>query len=68
MKYLLKTKGTAKIPDYIQIRDKDFQLIEHCTVRKSPEILQKHGIKLSNEDLVRFIKEMPFGKLTEIED
>ena len=27
--YLLKTKGTAKIPDYIQIRDDDFILIDH---------------------------------------
>ena len=68
MKYLLKTKGTAKIPDYLQIRDKDFQLVEHCTVKNSTSILKKHGIKLNEDELLHFIQNMPFGKLTPIED
>ena len=68
MKYLLKTKGTAKIPDYLQIRDEEFQLIEHCTVKKSAEVLLKQGINLNEDDLLDFINKMPFGKLTPIED
>ena len=66
MKYLLKTKGTSKIPDYLQIRDEHFQLIAHCTVKKSIEMLKEQQIDMPDEDIVKFVDEMPFGKLTEI--
>lgn len=68
MKYILKTKGTAKIPNYLQIRDGDFQLIEHCTISKSIHILNDLGIKTKGDDTLSFIENMPFGKLIAIED
>ncbi len=66
MKYLLKTKGTVKIPDYLQIRDEKFELIAHCTVKNSKAIFEKNNIKLKSGDIIDFIEKMPFGKLTEI--
>lgn len=67
MKYLLKTKGTDKIPDYLQIRDNQFQLIAHCTVKNSEKVLTENGIHLKGKDLSDFISQMPFGKLTDVE-
>lgn len=68
MKYLLKTKGTDKIPDYLQIRDVNFQLIEHCTVKSALRIFEKHEIHLKMDHVADFIENMAFGKLTEVQD
>jgi len=68
MKYLLKTKGTAKIPDYLQIRDEHFQLIAHCKVNSPQRSLEKHGVKLKDGDIMEFIQQMPFGQLVLIEE
>jgi hypothetical protein len=68
VKYLLKTKGTEKIPDYLQIRDEAFQLIAHCKVSRPERTLEKHDIRLKEGDIITFIKQMPFGKLTPIEE
>ena len=66
MKYLLKTKGTDDIPDYLQIRDEDFQLIVHCTVKNASKFLKEHKINLKNTDIEKLVDELPFGKLTKI--
>lgn len=68
MKYILKTKGTDKIPDYLQIRDEEFQLIVHCTERNAARIFEKNNIHFINENILEFIKEMPFGKLIKLEE
>ncbi|MBN2668959.1 MAG: hypothetical protein JXR60_07005 [Bacteroidales bacterium] len=68
MIYLLKTKGTAKIPDYIQIRDESFQLIAHCKVSVAIRTLAKHGISVKVENLEAFIEQLPIGKLTPIQE
>ena len=67
MKYILKTKGTAKIPNYIQIRDENFQLIKHCTVNKSVLVLEELGI-IFEEETLGFIENMPFGKLIAVDN
>ena len=66
MKYILKTKGTDKIPDYLQIRDEQFQLIAHCTVKNSERILIENGIDIEKENILSFVKGIPFGKLTKV--
>jgi len=68
MKYFLKTKGTLKIPDYLQIRDEEFQLIAHCTVNKALSTLEEQGINLGDKDVLSFIEQLPFGKLTKVEE
>ncbi len=68
MKYLLKTKGTARIPDYLQIRDESFQLIAHCSVGHPEKTLNQLNIQFTEENIVEFINNMPFGKLISMEE
>ncbi len=57
--YVLKTKGTAKIPDYVQIRDNNFILVNHFALKS----LEKHIEKIN---LIEAIKNLEFGKLIKI--
>ncbi len=65
--YILKTKGIAKIPDYVQIRDKDFVLICHFRADKPHMALNKQNFKKPASELVEIINNLPFGKLTEVD-
>ena len=42
--YILKIKGKAKIPDYIQIRDDDFTLKAYFRVDRPEKSLEKIGL------------------------
>ena len=42
--YILKIKGKAKIPDYIQIRDNDFTLKAYFRVDRPEKSLEKIGL------------------------
>jgi len=68
MKYILKTKGTAKIPNYIQIRDENFQLIKHCTINKSVQVFKELDIVIVEENTLDFIENLPFGKLIAVDN
>ena len=65
--YVLKVKGKAKIPDYLQIRDEQFTLIGY--LRPNHSLLQNTSND-PNKDLFRLIEaqtyELPYGVLTEI--
>jgi hypothetical protein len=66
--YLLKIKGKAKIPDYIQLRDENFTLKAYFRVDR-PE---KSVLKLDlNEDqmqkLLQITAESPFGIVQKLE-
>ncbi|MFN5795609.1 MAG: fructose-6-phosphate aldolase [Bacteroidota bacterium] len=41
--YILKVKGKAKIPDYIQIRDENFTLKAYFRVDRPEKSLSKFG-------------------------
>ncbi|MCK4661505.1 MAG: hypothetical protein KAT68_01460 [Bacteroidales bacterium] len=64
--YLLKTKGTSKIPDYIQIRDDDFILIDHFNANTINKNLKKWIKAEDLENIIKTITELPFGELTKI--
>ncbi len=68
VKYLLKTRGTASIPDYLQIRDESFRLIAHCKVTRPYKTLKEVGIIMEEEQAVKMVKEMPFGQLIPIKE
>ncbi len=68
MKYFLKTKGTLEIPDYLQIRDEDFKLIAHCTVKNASFVVGKYSIKITSQDIKKFVQDLPFGKLIRVEE
>jgi hypothetical protein len=65
--YIIKVKGKAKIPDYIQLRDDNFVLVAYFRVDRELKNLEKYGLAGQNEKLLAIIKELPFGKLQKLE-
>ncbi len=65
--YIIKIKGKAKIPDYIQLRDKDFVLVAYFRADRELKNLDKYGLSGKEEALANLISEMPFGKLQALE-
>lgn len=66
--YVLKVKGKAKIPDYIQVRDADFTLVGYFRPGRGG----KTGAKgeLDNtlyEALEAQAETIPFGHITQLE-
>ncbi len=65
--YILKIKGKAKIPDYIQIRDDDFTLKAYFRVDRPEKALDKIGLADRRDEILRLIEEIPFGKVLKID-
>jgi hypothetical protein len=65
--YIIKIKGKAKIPDYIQIRDHDFLLLEYFRADRPLKNLQKLGLEGKEDYLQSLINGLPFGKLTKLD-
>ena len=65
--HILKIKGKAKIPDYIQIRDDDFTLKAYFRVDRPEKSLIKIGLEDRMDELLKLIEEMPFGKVLKID-
>ena len=64
--YIIKIRGKSKIPDYIQIRDDKFTLIDYFRVDRPLKNLNELGLAGREDYLVSLIKTLPFGKLTKI--
>lgn len=64
--YIIKIKGVAKIPDYLQVRDDNFTLVCYTRTDRPEKALQRCGLT----DKIDFIKEkmneIPFGQMTKI--
>ncbi|MCB0504924.1 MAG: fructose-6-phosphate aldolase [Cyclobacteriaceae bacterium] len=65
--YIIKIKGKAKIPDYIQLRDNDFILVGYFRADRPLRDLDKYGLEAQEDYLQTVINELPFGKLTKLE-
>ncbi len=65
--YILKIKGTARIPDYVQLRDDGFTLIAYFRVDRPEKALAKCGYADRQEEMRKIIEELPFGKMTKLE-
>lgn len=65
--YLLKVKGTAKIPDYVQLRDNEFTLLAYFRVDRPEKSLMKIGLAHREAEIIQLIQEMPYGKVQFIE-
>jgi len=64
--YIIKVKGKAKIPDYIQLRDDQFVLIAYFRADRPLKKLEKYGLEGKEEALQEVINSLPFGKLQEL--
>jgi hypothetical protein len=66
--YILKIKGKAKIPDYIQLRDENFTLQAYFRVDRPEKSLLKFGYTDAQlEKLLQIINELPFGRVMKLE-
>jgi hypothetical protein len=65
--YILKVKGTEKIPDYVQLRDDRFTLLAYFRVDRPEKALVKAGLAGKEEQLIKIISEMPYGKVQKLE-
>ena len=65
--YFIKTKGTNKVPDFVQIRDENYALIEQIKISS----LEKDIKKIFNKNInyiFNLIKNAEYEKLTKIEN
>ena len=65
--YIIKVKGKAKIPDYIQLRDENFVLIAYFRADRPLKKLEKYGLEGKEIALQVVINNLPFGKLQKLE-
>ena len=65
--YIIKVKGKAKIPDYIQLRDDDFVLIAYFRADRALKKLEKYGLAGKEAALQSVIDVLPYGKLRKLE-
>lgn len=61
--YFLKTQGTDKIPDYVQIRDDNFVLIAHFKTNNPDNQIKKFGLDAHKNKIQELIQSAPFGIL-----
>jgi hypothetical protein len=65
--YILKIKGTAKIPDYVQLRDSQFTLLAYFRVDRPEKALVKAGLGDREAEIKKLINEIPFGKVQKLD-
>lgn len=65
--YIIKVKGVAKIPDYVQLRDEKFTLLAYFRVDRPEKALLKAGLGEHEEYIMRMVHELPFGKILKLE-
>lgn len=65
--YIIKVKGVAKIPDYVQLRDDEFTLLAYFRVDRPEKALLKAGLGSHEEYIMKMVNEIPFGKISKLE-
>ncbi|MBC7744772.1 MAG: fructose-6-phosphate aldolase [Flavobacterium sp.] len=65
--YIIKVKGIAKIPDYVQLRDDNFTLLAYFRVDRPEKALLKAGLAEHEEYIMKTVNELPFGKVFKLE-
>ena len=65
--YIIKVKGVAKIPDYVQLRDDQFTLLAYFRVDRPEKSLEKVGLKDKMDYILKLIEELPFGQIQKLD-
>ncbi len=65
--YVIKVKGAAKIPDYVQLRDEKFTLLAYFRVDRPEKSLEKVGLGDKKEWIMEQINDLPFGKILKLD-
>jgi len=66
--YIIKTKGTGNIPDFVQLRDKDFVLVRHFKISGIEEALKNLDINDKIEKIKKKISEIEYGQVFELQE
>ena len=61
--YIIKVKGKAKIPDYIQLRNEEFILVAYFRADRPLKDLHRYGLEGKETELAAIIAGLEFGKL-----
>ena len=67
MMYILKIKGKAKIPDYVQLRDDNFTLLAYFRADRPDKALAKCGLSEKQDKIMELLESIPFGKVEKLE-
>lgn len=65
--YIIKVKGKAKIPDYIQLRDAKMVLVAYFRTDRPLKNMEKYGLAGKETQLEALIQRLAFGKLEKLE-
>ncbi len=65
--YIMKVKGVAKIPDYVQLRDDHFTLLAYFRVDRPDKSLEKIGLADKASFIMEKVKDLPFGKILKLD-
>ena len=65
--YVIKVKGVAKIPDYVQLRDDAFTLLAYFRVDRPDKSLDKIGLSDKADYIMEIVRELPFGQIKKID-
>ncbi len=65
--YIVKVKGIAKIPDYVQLRDDKFTLLAYFRVDRPDKSLEKLGLADKQDYIMEMVKDLPFGEIKKLE-
>ena len=65
--YVIKVKGVAKIPDYVQLRDEHFTLLAYFRVDRPEKSLEKVGLGDKVAEIMDILKDLPFGKILKLD-
>jgi hypothetical protein len=65
--YIIKVKGIAKIPDYVQLRDDKFTLLAYFRVDRPDKSLIKLGFEDKQAYIMGIINDLPFGQVTKLD-
>ncbi len=65
--YVLKVKGVAKIPDYVQLRDNEFTLLAYFRMDRPERALEKIGLTDKAAYILQIVNELPFGEIKKLE-
>ena len=63
MLYILKIKGTTKIPDFVQIRDSNMTLIAYFRLSQINKGLEKSNLIEYKNEITDILQKMPYGKI-----
>ncbi len=64
--FIIKVKGKAKIPDYIQLRNEDMVLIAYFRADRPLKNIEKYGLAGKEVELQAVIDGLEFGKIQQL--